>query len=167
MAERAREERFERVLAEYDGPLLRLAGAYEQDADLRKDLAQEIRLALWRALPAFRGQCSERTFIYRVAHNRALTHLARRHPEALELSEAPEAPDPGPDPEQAATMRWERDELRARVARLPLALRQVVVLALEGLGSAEIGQVLGISEGNVGVRLTRARKQLKCGGRGR
>jgi RNA polymerase sigma-70 factor (ECF subfamily) len=165
MGDRIEENRFEQLLAEYEGPLRRLAGAYERDAELQKDLVQEIRVALWRALRGFRGQCSERTFVYRVAHNRALTHVARRHPEQLQLEEAPEIADAGPDPEQAAAKSEEHAELRARVERLPMTLRQVVMLALEGLSNAEIGEVLGIGEGNVAVRLTRARKLLKEGAR--
>jgi hypothetical protein len=69
------------------------------------DLLQEITFAIWRALPSFRGESSERTFIYRIAHNRALTHIAKRHPEQLELSMALELPDISPDPEQIAVLR--------------------------------------------------------------
>jgi RNA polymerase sigma-70 factor (ECF subfamily) len=47
------------------------------------------------------------------------------------------------------------------VQRLPVSLRQVVTLALEGLSYAEIGDVLGITETNVGARLTRARQRLR------
>lgn len=156
-----REERLEAILAEYEGPLRRLASAYENDADCRQDLLQEIRVALWRALPGFRGQASERTFVYRIAHNRALTHIARRHPEQLDLAAAAELADVAPDPEEALAMRQRQNELQSQVARLPLIFRQVVSLALEGLSNGEISQVLGISEGNVAVRLTRAKKQLR------
>ena len=130
--------RLEQVLAEYDGALRRLVAAYERDADLQRDLLQEIRFAVWRALPSFRGQSSERTFIYRVAHNRATTHAARRHPEQLDLTQALEVPDTAPNPEQIATRRWQQAELVARVASLPLTLRQVATLALEGLSNGEI-----------------------------
>lgn len=160
----AEEDHFEAILVEYDGPLRRLAGAYERDAFLQKDLIQEIRLALWRALPSFRGQSSERTFIYRIAHNRALTHIAKRRPEQLDIEMALDLPDVSPGPEEMAVRSKQRAELHARVASLPLTLRQVVTLALEGLSNFDISQVLGISEGNVAVRLTRAKKQLKSGG---
>jgi RNA polymerase sigma factor (sigma-70 family) len=159
-----RQDDFEAILLEYDGPLRRLANAYEKDAFLQKDLIQEIRLAIWRALPSFRGQSSERTFIYRIAHNRALTHVAKRHPEQLDMEMALELPDISPDPESLAVQRWQRAELHTRIASLPLTLRQVVTLALEGLSNLDISQVLGISEGNVAVRLTRAKKQLRSGG---
>jgi RNA polymerase sigma-70 factor (ECF subfamily) len=159
--DREQESRFEALLAEFDAPLRRLAAVYERDASLAEDLLQEIRMALWRALPGFRGVCSRRTFVYRVAHNRALTHLARRRPEAAELTEAEEVADARPDPEKAMAERMEREELRERVAALPLALRQVTMLVLEGLSHAEISEVLGISEGNVAVRLMRAKQQLR------
>ncbi len=51
--------------------------------------------------------------------------------------------------------------LRRAIHRLPLAYRQVVTLTLEGLGYGEIAEVLGISESNVGVRLSRARQILR------
>ena len=55
----------------------------------------------------------------------------------------------------------QRDTLRSAIQRLPLAFRQVIMLTLEELSQAEIGEVLGITENNVGVRLSRARKALK------
>jgi RNA polymerase sigma factor (sigma-70 family) len=155
------EGRFAALLAEYDAPLRRLAAVYEPDPALAEDLLQEIRLALWRALPGFRGDCSKRTFVYRVSHNRALTHVARRRPEAAELESAEEVADTAADPETDVTRRMERMELRERVAALPLGLRQVTMLVLEGLSNGEIGEVLGISEGNVAVRLVRAKQQLR------
>jgi RNA polymerase sigma factor (sigma-70 family) len=158
------EDHFEKILIEYDAALRRLASAYEKDTFLQNDLIQDIRLALWRALPSFRGQSSERTFIYRIAHNRALTHVAKRRPLQLHTEMALDLPDPLPGPEDMAVMHGQRAELRARIALLPLTLRQVVILALEGLSNIDISQVLGISEGNVAVRLTRAKKQLKTGG---
>jgi RNA polymerase sigma factor (sigma-70 family) len=164
MTNREQEERFAAILSEYDKPLQRLAFAYERDADLRRDLLQEIRLALWRALPTFRNEASERTFVYRVAHNRALTQIAKRHPEQLSLSIALDRPDSSPDPEETVASKLQEAELRAKVSALPLVFRQVVSLALEGLSNREIGDVIGITEGNVAVRLTRAKRLLRIGG---
>lgn len=99
--------------------------------------------------------------MYRVAHNRALTHVARRHAEEAELEEGEEMADARPGPEEEVTRGMERAELRERVAALPLGLRQVTMLVLEGLTHGEIGAVLGISAGNVAVRLARAKRQLQ------
>src|SRR3954470_13409968 len=73
-----RDALFERIAAEYAAPIARLAGAHEADPSLRQDLLQEIHLALWRSLPAFAGRCSLRTWVYRVAHNVAASHVLRR-----------------------------------------------------------------------------------------
>jgi RNA polymerase sigma factor (sigma-70 family) len=159
-----RDERFNRMMREYGPSLSRLAFGYERVAGAREELTQEIALALWQALPHFRGECSERSFIYRIAHNRGMTHVCRRLPahQALdELSPQLEPVDPRPHPEAQVAMTNQRDRLRSAIQRLPLAYRQVVILMLEELPHAEIAEVLGITESNVAVRLNRARKALK------
>ena len=86
LAARADLERiFDRLLAENGPALSRLAASYTNTAADRDDLVQEIALSIWRGLPQFRGECSERTFIFRIAHNRAVTHLTRRPPATSEV----------------------------------------------------------------------------------
>lgn len=154
-------ERFEQLLAEEGAALARVAASYVADAARRDDLFQEICLAIWQALPRFRGESSLRTFVFRIAHNRGLAAVARRRPTGEPLDLAEEVADARPTPELAADQRQRRERLAAAVRELPLALRQALTLALEGLSQREIGEVLGISEGNAAVRLTRARKALK------
>ncbi len=159
---RALEQQYDRILREHGPALRRVAAAYEADPSRREDLFQEICLALWQALPRFREEASERTFAFRIAHNRGLTHGWRaRGTVTADLNEAEELADPRQDPESELQEGERRDRLREAIRRLPLAARQVVVLSLEGLSQREIGDVLGITENNVAVRLTRARKLLR------
>jgi len=68
------------------GPALqRLARSYEPDADRRLDLLQEIHVALWRSLASFDGGCSLRTWVYRVAHNVAISQVIRRRSQGQTL----------------------------------------------------------------------------------
>ncbi|HEY6129256.1 MAG TPA: RNA polymerase sigma factor [Candidatus Acidoferrum sp.] len=160
----AKDENFDRILREYGPALSRLAASYEPVITQREDLLQEIALALWRALPRFRGECSERTFIYRIAHNQGLSHAWRRHSVQQpleEIAESQEPVDPRPQPEEQAAQQHQRIRLVAAIQSLPVAYRQIVTLVLEDLSHAEIADVLGISENNVAVRLNRARKALK------
>lgn len=153
--------RFDRLLREHEAVVRRLAHSYERDPGRRQDLVQEIWLAVWQALPRFRGDASERTFVFRIAHNRAVTHVEhwqRRRMEVLE-DDAPVA-DGGLDPERALSQQQRHERLRSAVQALPLNLRQVVVLMLEGLSHAEVADIVGISENNVAVRMTRARAEL-------
>jgi len=152
---------YETVWAEYSNGISRLAASYESAPDLREDLMQEIRLALWKALPGFRGDCSMRTFVYRVAHNRALTHVWRRRGQSLQSDELPDICDPSPGPESSAIRRADQESLMLAIRKLPVHYRQVITMVLEELSQSEIAAVLGISENNVAVRLNRARNLLR------
>lgn len=151
----------ESVLAGYGAGLMRVALAYTRDAVDAQDLYQDICYAIWKALPRFRGEASLRTFVWRIAHNRGLSHRARgwRGPGKLELDV--EYPDPGPAADELVAERQRNDRLFAAVRALPEAGREVVLLALEGLTHGEIAEVLGITENAVAVRLTRARDRLR------
>jgi len=157
----ALEERYDRILREHGSALRRVAASYEREPARREDLFQEICLAIWRALPHFRGEASVRTFVFRIAHNRGLTHRSRRSPAFGDLDAAAQVADPRPDPEREALAGQRRDRLRAAVLALALPARQVLTLALEGLSQKEIGEVLGVSENVVAVRLSRARATLR------
>lgn len=139
----------------------RIASSYTNTPADRDDLVQDMALALWRALPAFRRECSMRTFVYRIAHNRALHFLARRRTSDAALEQTLEPADPAPSLEAIVLQKQNVRKLSESVRRLPIGYRHVVVLLLEGLDYAEIGEVLGISESNVGVRLNRARTLLR------
>jgi len=138
----------------------RIAASYESEPGRCQDLLQEISLAIWKALPRWRGEASLRTFVARVAHNQAIDHLGHR----LRLGED-ELGDYHADPVADPVGRTEAEQRRTRlvkaVQRLPVGQRQVVVLALEGFSQNEIGQALALEENTVAQRLGRARKQLR------
>jgi RNA polymerase sigma-70 factor (ECF subfamily) len=152
-----------RDLLDAFGPAIgRLARSYERDTGRAEDLEQDIWLAIWQALPRFRGDSSTRTFVYRVAHNRAVSHVIRwrrRRTDAIEA--AAHVADVSRSPEESASERQRHDRLRHAVLGLPLSQRQVILLVLEGLTTREAAEVLGVAENAVAVRLTRARKTLR------
>jgi RNA polymerase sigma-70 factor (ECF subfamily) len=159
-ADRGRE--LERVLATHAAALARLAASYESRPALREELLQDIAFALWRALPAFRHEASEKTFVMRIATNRALSHIAARPPAADGLDAAGEVADSLPRPDEMAARLETAGRLQAAVRGLPLPFRQAMVLAFEGLSNEEIAAVLGLTAGNVGVRLHRGKAMLKA-----
>jgi RNA polymerase sigma factor (sigma-70 family) len=148
-----------RVIREHGEMLRRVARGYCYNPQDAEDLMQEILMALWQALPKFRGEAAERTFILRVAHNRAITFAMRRH------SFAPLATDVEADPAPLAEARLIDEEKHERLFRairtLPDAQHQAVLLYLEGLSQREIAELQGTTEGNIGVRLNRARNALR------
>lgn len=155
------EQRLTGLLAIHGGALTRLAGSYVGPTPDRDDLVQDIIVAIWRALPRFRGECSERTFIFRIAHNRAIAYITRRQLPQDDAGEV-DVEDSRPNPEETLSAEQEGRRLLEAIQRLPVNHRQVVTLMLEGLSYSEIADVLGISETNVGARLTRARQMLRA-----
>jgi RNA polymerase sigma-70 factor (ECF subfamily) len=152
----------QRILRTHAPLCQRMAASHEADRELARDLAQEILVAVWRAWPAFRGQCSERTYVARIAQYRIATHVGRaaRNPRLGPLSEDLVAN--APTPEDSAIQGDQRERVAARVRALPIALREVAVLLLEGFTPAEIADTLGISPNAVAIRGSRARAELRA-----
>jgi len=158
---RALAQHYERIFAAYGPAFARLTACYESRPEAREDLLQEILIAIWKALPGFRGECSEKTFAFRVAHNRCLTHVWRRGKSRETAAELPDISDPRKNPEALAIESNRRETLLGAIRALPVNYSQVLTLALEDLSPAEIAAVLGVSENNAGVRLNRAKKALR------
>ena len=154
------DSRLERILRDHSALAQRLASSHEANPELARDLTQEILVAVWRAWPAFRQQCSERTYVARIAHNRIATHISRavRQPVMVELSE--ELATAAPTPEELAMRGDESRRLMAVVRTLPIAYREVAILLLEGFSPAEIADTLGLTPNAVAIRGTRARDLL-------
>src|SRR5579862_3731674 len=155
---------FEDVVRTHGPALSRLAWGYADNGADHDDLVQDILVAVWTALPRFRGESQLRTWVFRIAHNRGRTFVARhrRHDEVHESM-----PDPRPAPDEAYEQDRERDRLRAAIRKLPAAQREAVLMRLEGFSVPEIATVQATTENNVSVRLSRARDQLRelMGGR--
>lgn len=153
----------ERIIADYGQGLARVAASYEADPALQEDLLQEILLAVHRALPSLQAEDRLAPFVFRIAHNRSVTHVMRqagaKRRGALHESEA--APESF-TPEQLLLADERARRLTAAIRRLPLPYRQVMTLLLEDLSHAEIADALSLSRTNVGVRVSRAKAQLKA-----
>lgn len=152
--------KFEHIVADY-GPLIsRISMSYEADAVLRQDLVQQIFLAIWQALPDYRGDASLKTFVVRIAQNRAITHVTRQAREPRVTMLPDEVSSGLPSPEDNANRAMQRELLMKATQRLPLPQRQVIVLVLEGFSYPEIEDMLGIPPNALKMRVTRAKTAL-------
>jgi RNA polymerase sigma-70 factor (ECF subfamily) len=159
--EGSQDDQYREAAALFGAALERLARAYEADTDHLRDLLQEIHLALWRSFAAWNARCSLRTWVYRVAHNAAISHVIRQrriHSHALvSLEELEHLPDPSaPD----AGRRQALDRLLTLVQRLKPLDRQVILSYLEGLEASEIGEITGLAPGNVATKIHRIKNVL-------
>jgi len=149
---------FSAWLTQHAAVLHHVANGFAEGTD-RHDLLQEIMLAVWRAIPGYRAGAQASTFIYRVAHNTALTwrRTQKNYRERIDHFGAQTAIGP------TADNRREHEALAhiyAAIRRLPPLDRSLILLHLDGLGYAEIAAIHGLTETNVGARLTRLRQKL-------
>ena len=152
---------FESIIVRYRTTLFKIAATFEADPKLQQDLHQEILLSIWKSLSNFKGDSSIHTYIYRVAYNRALNHVARnsRIPHHQESDEMHYCLQPGP--EQQVKNSQGINQLMSAIRQLPVMKRQLITLSLEGLSYVDISQITGLSNNNVGVQLNHAKKELR------
>jgi len=157
------DELYQEAATTFGAALERLARAYEADPEIRRDLLQDIHISLWRSLEGFDGRCSLRTWVYRVAHNVASSHVSRQrraNSRALvDLEEIEHMPDSG-EGERAAGRREALARLTELIQRLNPLDRQVILAYLEGMDAASIGEITGISPGNVATKIHRIKTVL-------
>src|SRR5258706_3200538 len=142
--------------------LERLARAYEADPEKRRDLIQEIHFQLWRSFQRFDARCSTRTWIYRVAHHVAASHVLRERrtfSNLVNLEEIETLPDKTQG-QVAADQRMNLERLSALIQQLKPLYRQVVISYLEDMDAAAIGEITGLSSGNVAMRIHRIKNIL-------
>lgn len=150
---------FETLLGEHRGIVFKLAHAYSWSDAEREDLVQEICLQLWRAFPRYDRERRFSTWMYRVGLNTAISHARSRRlreTRSIALSDAPSADlavPPGPGEEGL--------DLRRLVHSLGELDRALLLLHLDDRSYREIGDVLGISESNVGTKLNRIKTRLR------
>jgi RNA polymerase sigma-70 factor (ECF subfamily) len=147
----------------FGAALERLARAYEADPERRRDLLQEIHVAVWRSFAGFHGRCSLRTWVYRVAHNAATSYVLRQRRVNtgtwLSLEEIEALPD-GLDAERAAGRQEMIERLLLLIQRLTPLDRKVILSYLEGLDAESIGDITGLSPGNVATKIHRIKSIL-------
>jgi RNA polymerase sigma-70 factor (ECF subfamily) len=160
----ARQDELYQAAAETFGAALeRLARGYEADPDRRRDLLQDVHLALWRSFASFDERCSVRTWVYRVAHNVAASHVTREHrlnSRTLVGLDVLETLPSGEDRELAVDQRHALEKILQLIQRLKPLDRQVILSYLEGLDAASIADITGISPGNVATKIYRIKNIL-------
>jgi RNA polymerase sigma-70 factor (ECF subfamily) len=156
---------YRQAVAEYGTALERLAWSYEADPDRRLDLLQDIHLQVWRSFTRFDSRCSLRTWVYRVAHNVAASHVVRQMnrrtsiPPMLTLEEA-EARAATDDPEAAADRRLALERLLSLIQRLEVVDRQVILAYLEDFDAETIAEITGLTTAAVWTKIHRIKNLL-------
>jgi len=161
MDTRTQQATFDAWLRDHAAILHHVANGFASGAD-RHDLMQELMLALWRAVPAFRAASRPSTFIFRVTHNAALTwnRAERSYRRRVDSFMEQQATSPFATEEVAEAPTDSLEILYAAIRTLDPLDRSLVLLQLDSVSYAQIAEIHGLSESNVGVRLNRIKHKL-------
>jgi RNA polymerase sigma-70 factor (ECF subfamily) len=144
--------------------ILRICRVYAWNPQDQEDLYQEVLFQIWRALPNLKEKAHANTWLYRVALNTAISFVrkqsaaGRRSTTPVEhdrIRELAESRQPHPPPHNAQI-----DSLYEAIGQLDKMEKAIITLFLEDLSYEQIGEVLGLNPGHVGVMLHRAKKKL-------
>ena len=150
--------RFEQIVERYQEQVIRMCFLYLCDKTLAEDAMQETFLKVYRAMDSFRGDSSERTWIMRIAMR---TCYDMNHSGWFRVINRHVTPDMVP--EAAVPFEEDDDELMSAVTRLPIRLREVILLYYyQRMTVNEVADTLGISQSSVSGRLQRGRDKLKA-----
>ncbi len=151
------EQIFEAWLNQYKELIFKIVRAYAFTVADQDDLFQEIALQIWRSVPSFLQASSVMTWVYRVAINTAIKWVKkeRKHKGAKEIS-----PALCLQPENTTKVDERLDWLYQEIHKLDKIDRSLSLLLLDGLSYKEMSDIMGITESNVGVKISRIKKQL-------
>lgn len=153
-------ERFESLHQEYHSMVHQMCKGFMQgQEDLAQDLTQEIFINIWRSLDKFRGSSSFKTWIYRITVNTCLKFIRSdktRH--QTTLSEHHSIPE---DALNNKAIESPYQDLYQAIGRLKELDRLIIMMVLDELQYPEIAEVMGMSEGNLRVKIHRIKRELK------
>ena len=163
------QESIEKLVRLYEKRVFSLTSRMCRNSADAEEAAQEAFLAAWQALPAFRGDASFATWLYRLVSNACVDILRRegRHqamagPSLDDEESSPEPPDKSPSPHALAERAELRRQIEAGLAALPPEYRQVLILReIHQCTYDEIAQICSIDLGTVKSRINRGRKRLR------
>ena len=162
---------FEELVNRYQGPIYNLCFRMVGNAEDAADMTQEAFIKAWKNLDSFQFEAAFSTWLYRLASNCCLDFLRskKRRPTISLVTtndedeeQTVDVEDNAPGPEEQLLSGEDREILRKALAEIDLEQRQILTLrVVNDLSYGEIAEILGIKEGTVKSRLSRARENLR------
>jgi RNA polymerase sigma factor (sigma-70 family) len=154
-----KEQEFLTRIESHKGILYKVSKMYMDNRDDQQDLFQEIVCQLWKSYDTFRNESQFSTWMYRVAVNTAIVFLRKekRKVDKYEIASENIKDDEGDSHIKESQL----DHFYKAVQKLEKIDKAIIFYQLEGFSHKEIGDNLGISEGNARVKLNRAKEKLK------
>ena len=149
--------RFQTLLDQHKRIVFKVVGAFTWHVEDQQDLAQEIRLQLWRAFPKYDADRVFSTWMYRVALNTAISWSRQaklRHQELVPVESLGDVP-------AQESQESDTQELYRLIESLDELSRALLMLYIDERSHVEIGEILGISPINVATKINRLKSRLR------
>ena len=153
---------FEHLYRAYERRLYRYLLGIVHGPEAAEELTSDVMIEVWKNASRYRGHAKPSTWLFGIAHNKAIDLLRRKQPQVTELHAAANAADPAPGPEAHVIDDVDRRELAACLDALSVDHRAVLDLTFnQGCSQAEIAQIVGCPVNTVKTRLFYAKRQLR------
>jgi len=157
----ADKEKFVTIIKENKRLLYKIINCYCKDPDDRKDLEQEILIQIWKSLYTYNATAKLSTWLYRIALNVAISHYRKDVKRKVSTSGLDESILQIADQETGKEQDDKIEILYELIAKLNNLNKALIILHLDGNSYRDIAEVLGISESNVGTKISRIKQILK------
>lgn len=156
---KVKEQEFLSRIEKHKGILYKVSKMYMDNIDDQEDLFQEIVCQLWKAYDSFKGESQFSTWMYRVGINTAIVFL-KKEKRKVDKYELPST-NIREEENDSEVKEKQIEHFYKAVQKLEKIDKAIIFYQLEGFSHKEIGENLGISEGNARVKLNRAKEKLK------
>lgn len=150
------EKEFELLVKKYESTIYSVCFMYADSKEETDDLFQESLTNIWRSLQSYRNECNLNSWIYRITLNTCLSYKRKRQVKTEPLDIHTELFNSTTSVGQQSKL------LHDKIQKLDVVDRAIVLLWLENLSYDEIGDIVGMSAKNIGVRLVRIKEKLKA-----
>ncbi len=162
MSEPASQARFVQLIEDHGKILFKVTSTYCRNRADQEDLTQEMIFQLWRSFGRYDDRLRFSTWMYRVALNVAISFVrqqTRRRRITLPGEEA--ILQVAAPPSQSASLKDDLALLQELIEQLDEIERAIVLLYLDGNSYETIAEIVGISETNVGTKISRIKQKLR------
>jgi len=154
------EKEFIKHISQHELMLYKVCRVYAySDAD-RQDLFQEIVIQLWKAYPKFKGDSKISTWLYRVALNTAISGL-RKKKNIVKSYEPTSMPEPAGEHSPEYSEEERMQQMYHAIEQLNEVEKALVMLYMEDRPYEEMEEILGLSQGNLRVKMNRIKEKLR------
>jgi RNA polymerase sigma-70 factor (ECF subfamily) len=154
------ETAFLSLVNKHKGILYKASRIYADSLEDREDLQQEILIQLWKSYQNFKGNSEFSTWMYRVAINTAITYLKKEKKRTNNHTDVPHHFEVQHE-DYNPTKDKQLEVFYTAVQELKALEKAVIFYFMEGMSHKEIGDNLGLSEGNARVKLNRTKEKIQ------